>query len=65
MLGLIKRNLWFCMEDVKKSLYATLVRPKLEYATPTCDPHFKCDVDKIEQLQRSAARFCLGDCNRI
>ena len=49
------------MEDVKKILYATLVRPKLEYAIPAWDPHFKCDVGKIEQLQR----FCFGDCNRI
>ena len=61
ILGLIKRNFWFCTEDVKKSLYTTLVRPKVEYATPAWDPHFKCDVEKIEQLQRSAARFCTGD----
>ena len=64
MLGLIERKFWFCTEDGKKILYTPLVRPKLEYATPAWDPHFKCDVDKIEQLQRCAARFCLEDCNR-
>lgn len=61
ILGLIKRNFWYCTEEVKKTLYTTIVRPKLEYATAVWDPHYKCDVDKIERVQRSAARFCTGD----
>ena len=61
MLGLIRRNFWFCSEDVKQTLYKTLVRPKLEYAAVSWDPHYKCDVGRMEQVQRSAARFCTGD----
>ena len=30
ILGLIRRNFWFCDEKVKLTLYKTLVRPKLE-----------------------------------
>ena len=33
ILGLIKRNFWFCDESVKLTLYKTLVRPKLEFTT--------------------------------
>lgn len=61
ILGLIKRNFWFCKEEVKKTLYTTIVRPKLEYTTAVWDPHYICDVEKIERVQRSAARFCTGD----
>lgn len=27
------------------------------------DPHFKCDINKLESIQRSAARFCTNDYN--
>ena len=30
ILGLIRRNFWFCDKKVKLTLYKTLVRPKLE-----------------------------------
>lgn len=33
ILGLIRRNFWFCDEKVKTTLYKTMVRPKLEYAS--------------------------------
>ena len=33
----------------------------MEYATAVWDPHYKCDIEKIERVQRSAARFCTGD----
>lgn len=61
ILGLTKRNFWYCTEEVKKTWYRTIVRPKLEYATAVWDPHYKCDVEKNERVQRSAARFCTGD----
>ena len=33
VLGFLKRNLWFCPEDIRDKTYRTLVRPILEYAT--------------------------------
>ena len=43
ILGLIRRNFWFCDKKVKLTLYETLVRSKLEYATSVWDLHYKCD----------------------
>jgi len=63
MLNLIKRNFWFCDEATKRTLYTTLVRPKLEYACVAWDPHFKCDINRLERIQRSAARFCTNNYN--
>ena len=59
-LNLIKRNGWFCDEDTKCLLYKTLVRPKLEYASVVWSLHYLCDVNKLENIQRAAARFCKG-----
>ena len=58
MLGLVRRISWFCTESIKKALYVTLVRPKLEYVSVAWDPHFKCDIVRIEGVHRAAARFC-------
>ena len=59
--GLIKRNFWFCDESVKLTLYKTLVRPKLEFTTSVWDPHYKCDICRLEGVQLAAARFCKTD----
>ena len=59
--GLIKRNFWFCDESVKLTLYKTIVRRKLEFTTSVWDPHYKCDILRIEGVQRAAARFCKSD----
>ena len=54
ILGLIRRNLWFCDQKVKLTLFETLVRPKLEYATSVWDRYYKCDIRKLEGVQRAA-----------
>ena len=59
-LNLIKRNVWFRDEDTKCFLYKTLVRPKLEYASVVWNLHYLCDVNKLENIPRAAARFCKG-----
>ena len=64
VLNVIKRNLWNCPRDVKEVAYKSLVRPKLEYASTAWDPHYKKDVAAVERVQRSAARFCLGNYDR-
>ena len=42
---------------VKQQMYFALVRPILEYASSVWDPHLKSDIQKIEMVQRRAARF--------
>ena len=41
--------------------YTALVRSKLEYSASVWDPHLKQDIDKLERVQRQAARFISGD----
>ena len=33
----------------------------MEYASVVWDPYNLCDVNKVENIQRAAARFCKGD----
>ena len=58
-MGLIKRNLWNCPRKVRETAYTSIVRPKLEYASASWDPHYKKDISTLERVQRKAARFCL------
>ena len=64
ILGLLRRNLWFCPKEVKTTAYTTLVRQILEYAGCAWDPYRKKMVNKLERVQRRAARFCTGDYKR-
>ena len=63
-LGLIKRNLWNCPRKVGERVYTSIVRPKLEYASASRDPHYKKDISTLERVQRKAARFCLQNFNK-
>ena len=36
-----------------------MVRPILEYASSVWDPHTTANIQKLESVQRRAARFCL------
>ena len=60
-LGFIQRNLYSCPQHIKESAYKTLVRPLTEYASTVWDPYTKVLTNKIEMVQRRAARFCLND----
>ena len=40
------------------------IRPSVEFALSTWDPHAKRNIRKVEQVQRSAARFVVGGYQR-
>ena len=56
-LGFLRRNLHNCTKEVRETTYNTLVRPTLEYASSAWDPHLTTDINRLEQVQRRAARF--------
>ena len=60
-LAFLKRNLSSCKCEMKSDAYLMYVRPILEYAACSWAPHTKCNIDKLESVQRRAARFVNGD----
>jgi len=56
-LGFLKRNLKTANENIKSQAYLSLVRPKLEYSCSVWDPHTSEQINKIEMVQRRAARY--------
>ena len=57
ILGLIKRNLYHCSQQLKTTAYTSLVRPLMEYGSTSWDPYTKSHCYQLERNQRSAARF--------
>ena len=43
--------------DLREKAYLVFVRPLLEYASSVWDPYTKRNINKIEAIQRRAARF--------
>ena len=64
MLAFIRRNLKSCQRQIKADAYLMYVRPILEYAAVVWAPHTKCNIDRLEAVQRRAARFVTSDYNR-
>ena len=56
-LGFLKRNIKVKHEGVRERAYTSLVRPKLEYASPVWSPYTERNINKIEMIQRRAARW--------
>ena len=63
-LGFIRRNLKHCHSKFKETAYIALVRSLLEYSCAVWDPHLEKDIEKLEKVQRNAARFIKNDYTR-
>ena len=62
-LAFLRRNLRISSTSLKTSAYNTLVCPTLEYACVAWDPYTQHNIDKLEMVQRRAARFALNRYN--
>jgi len=60
----LQRNLSQCQQSVKSACFITYVRPILEYASTVWSPHQVGDTNRIEMVQRRAARFVCNNFHR-
>jgi len=60
-LGFLHRNWKCCPSHIKASCYKSLVVPTIEYGSTVWDPHLHKDINKVEKIQRHAARFVKND----
>lgn len=56
-VGLIRRSFEYMDKEMFLTLYKSLIRPNLEYATVIWSPWLKKDIVAIEQVQRRATRL--------
>ena len=63
-LGFLKRNIRTKNQGVRSVAYKSLVRPVLEYASSVWSPHTKQEIDRIEMVQRRAARWVCSNHSR-
>ena len=60
----LSRNFHHCSKKVKDATYTTYIRPSVEYASSVWDPHTLQNIKKVEQVQRSSARYVTGKYGR-
>ena len=51
-------------ERITVSLFPTLIRPHLEYASQVWAPHYNSNINRIEKFQKSFVKFALNHLNR-
>ena len=56
-LSFLRHNLKGCPEKLKQTAYFSLIHSFMEYGATVWDPYQKYNSDKIERMQRQAARF--------
>ena len=64
VLSFIRRNLRHCQRRVKTDAYNSFIKPILNYAAPVWTPHADCYINKLEAIQKRAARFIMFDYQR-
>ena len=57
VLGIIKKTIYTKSKISIPLVYASLVRPHLEYADAVWEPHYKMDQQKIERVQGRATKL--------
>ena len=57
----LHRNISNCPTHVKCNIYKIMVRPILEYGSTIWDPHTHRNINLLESIQRTAARFCYNN----
>ena len=60
-LAFLRRNFRSCQRKIKIDLYLTYVKPILEYAATVWTPHTRYAINKLENVQRRAARFVMSN----
>ena len=60
-LNFLQRNLKYCPKRAKQTAYFSLVRSVVEYGGAIWDPYLQKDKDKLEKINRRAARFVAND----
>ena len=60
-LGFLRRNLKYCPHECKKTAYISLVRSTMEYGGIIWYPYTETNNNRLERIQRQAARFITGD----
>lgn len=63
-LGYIRRNFNSAPSNLKRLLYVTLIRPKLDYASSIWNPSQITLSNLIEAIQSRAVRFIMSDYSR-
>jgi hypothetical protein len=63
-LGFLRRNLNKYPQNIKESACKSFVRPHLEYASAVWDSYRQCHINKIEMVERRAARFVTSNYSR-
>ena len=61
----LHRNLYHCPPIIKCNCYKAMVRPILEYSSTVWDPHTSVNINRLESIQKSAARFCYNNYSRF
>ena len=60
-IAFLCRNLYQCPPETKALCYKTLVRSVMEYGSSIWDPHTQDNINKLEMVQRRAARMVYRD----
>uniref|UniRef100_A0A6B0UWH2 Putative endonuclease/reverse transcriptase n=1 Tax=Ixodes ricinus TaxID=34613 RepID=A0A6B0UWH2_IXORI len=60
----LKTKLKDCSSKPKPTAYKTFVRSILEYAVAVFNPYTKCNINKLERIQKKASRFIFNKYGR-
>ena len=61
ILGFLRRNLRTCPSALKETAYGSLVRSITEYSSTIWDPILKKNINLLEAVQETAAKFVTGN----